>query len=176
MNQSNNQLYKNIFITVILISFIILIIGILSYMLNIEKKHSESFNHTKQKVIDDTEMTTITNMYSFQESEFYHIFLGENEAKDNLISVVQFDKEKENPIDKIKTYEQKDFISQKSILDQWSETCDRCKFIKIQPAIIDDILLWEITYNDVEDNYLLAYYLMTNGEDFEKLKFKRNFN
>ena len=72
-------------------------------MLNIEKKYSESFNQTKQKVMDDTEMTTITNMYSFQESEFYHIFLGKNEAKDNLISVVQFDKEKENPIDKIKT-------------------------------------------------------------------------
>lgn len=175
MNQTNTQLYKNIFVTIILIIFIILIIGVLSYMLNIEKKYSESFNQTKQKVMDDTEMTTITNMYSFQESEFYHIFLGENESKDNLISVVQFDKENANPIDEIKTYDRTDFISQKSILDKWAETCDRCEFINIQPAIIDDTLLWEISYNDVEEHYVLAYYLMTDGQEFESLKFQRNF-
>lgn len=175
MNQDNYSFFKRIALIIVLI-IILLIAVFFYYMFTIEKDFEATFDQSKAKVIEETDLKNISSMHSYQEEELFHIFIGKSNSNEDLISVVHLDKDKKITSEKIKTFKSVDYISEESMLDKWAETCNQCDLIKIQAAYTDDFLLWEITYNDIDNRYVFDYYLMTDGKQFEELKLNRNFN
>src|SRR5690625_230370 len=176
MNKRNISLYKKMFVIILII--VVVIIAIFSYKLyKIDQNHIKKLNKTSNKIIQETELSDIKEKYYFQENEFYHIFKGESDSQEEMFASVNFPEEaKKIENDNIKTYKSEDLVSEETILNEWEQTCNQCEFIKIQPAIIDNELLWEIKYNDADNRYVFDYYLMSDGTDFESFRLRRNFN
>lgn len=176
MNKRNVSLYKKLFVIILII--VVVIIAIFSYYLyKIDQNHLQKFDKTSNKVIQETELSDIKEKYYFQENEFYHIFKGESDSQEEMFASVHFPEEaKKIESDNIKTYKSEDLVSEETILNEWEQTCNQCEFVKIQPAIIDNELLWEIKYNDADNRYVFDYYLMSDGTDFESFRLRRNFN
>lgn len=175
MNQTNYSLYKRIILVAVIIAVIVISI-FFYYMFSIEKKYESSFDQSKEKVIEETELVNISDMYAYQEKELFHIFFGNNKSDVDLISVVHLEKDKEISAGNIKTVDSSNLLSEEAMLDSWAQTCNQCELVNIQAAYSDENLLWEIKYNDVDNRYVFDYYFMTDGKQYEELKFKRNFN
>lgn len=175
MNRLNINIYKVILIVVIVIILITVIISFYN-LSQIKKDRNSVFDASEKLVIKETDMIDISKKYVYQEKNLYHIFIGNNKDEEELISFIHLKKETDLSSKDIKTYKTAEFISEKEILDNWAQTCNQCELINIQPAIIDKKILWEITYNDVDDRYVFDYYLMTDGKQYEELKLRRNFN
>ncbi len=175
MNRSNINPYKVILL--VIIGMVLIIVGLFFYNFSqIEKKRNAVFDASEKLVMNETDIEDISNKYVSQEKKLYHIFIGKNKEDEELISFIHLKKENKPSKKDIKTYKTAEFISENEILDIWSQTCNQCELIKIQPAIIEENILWEITYNDADDRYVFDYYLMTDGKQYEELKLKRNFN
>src|SRR5690625_2659302 len=176
MNKRDMSLYKKLFVIILII--VIVIIAIFNYYLyKIDQNHLQKFDKTSKKVIQETELYDINKKYYFQENEFYHIFKGESDSQEEMFASVHFPEEaKKIENDNIKTYKSEDLVSEETILNEWEQTCNQCEFVKIQTAIIDNELLWEIKYNDAYNLYVFDYYLMSDGTDFESFRLRRNFN
>lgn len=175
MRQKKFTLNKGIILIIAII--VITLITIFSYYLyNIQKNHEIVFDESSKMIIKETDMVKITNMYVSQEESLYHIFTGETKTEEEVISSIRLRKDKDLSPKNIKTHKSTDMVSEKAILNKWLDTCNQCEKVKIQPAIIDKELLWEITYTDGDDRYVFAYYLMKNGTKYEEVKLKRNFN
>lgn len=73
-------------------------------------------------------------------------------------------------IDAKKTKEKQD------IINQWQKQCDQCKLVKVTPAMIDEKPLWEVTYWQGSDNYIMDYLSIYDGDRFEQIRLKSMFN
>lgn len=176
MKQRNFSFFKKLILLILIIGVVLVSIFVF-YLYNIDKKHKASFDETSEMVIKDTEMTQISQKYSFQEKELYHVFLGKNDSDEDLIASVHLpEKAKEITEKDIQIYKSINYISEQSMLKEWEQICDQCQFIQIQPALIENDLLWEIKYNDIDNRYVFDYYLMSDGSEYENFKLKRNFN
>src|SRR5699024_9534376 len=100
-----------------------------------------------------------------------------SDSQEEMFASVNFPEEaKKIENDNIKTYKSEDLVSEETILNEWEQTCNQCEFIKIQPAIIDNELLWEITYNYDDNRYFIDYYFMLDCTYYESFRLRRNFN
>lgn len=175
MNRSNINPYKVILL--VIIGIVLIVVGLFFYNFSqIEKKRNAVFDASEKLVMNETDIEEISSKYVYQEKKLYHIFIGKNKEEEELISFIDLKQENKPSKKDIKTYKTDEFISENEILDRWAQTCNQCELVKIQPAIIEGNILWEITYNDVDDRYVFDYYLMTDGKQYEELKLKRNFN
>src|SRR5690625_1938888 len=176
MNKRNMSLYKKMFVIILII--VVVIIAIFSYYLyKIDQNNLQKFDKTSNKVIQETELSDIKEKYYFQENEFYHIFKGESDSQEEMLASVHFPEEaKKIENDNIKAYKSEDLVSAETIVNEREQTCYQCEFVKIQPAIIDNVLLWEIKYNDADNRYVFDYYLMSDCTDFESFRLRRYFN
>lgn len=153
---------------------ILLVIGSLSYSIylyvHIEKQKAEGFHETKQHVLEETELIYIDRIKRFHSEKDYHIVFGLDEhGKDNIVFVSLSNDEKFLVINN------DDFVAEQFVYEQWTKSCDQCKFIQITPAIIENNPLWEITYVDHADKYTFDYVSIYDGKPYEQLQLQQMF-
>lgn len=132
---------------------------------------TEGYAETESQILDATSLVSIDNIEQFNGSEAYHVVFGENEANERKIIFYPLEGNEKN----LTVIDQSEIVSEETILNQWEEICSECEFIKAVPAIIDENVLWELTYIDESDRYILDYVSIYNGERYEQYRFTQMF-
>ena len=129
-------------------------------------------NDAEERVAGDTKMTTIDTVYRFHGEDAYYVMFGETNEGDKQVAFVPLlNKEKE-----LTVIEQQEIVSRESVKKQWYNECEDCDFIKITPGIIDDEPVWELTYVNEMDHYVIEYRSIYDGSTTEHVKVKQMFN
>lgn len=116
----------------------------------------------------------VDEVYFFQEKEGYHIAFTKDENNDEWIVFVPLEDEikKENFI----LLEKEDVLSKEEIESKWQQNCTQCELIDSTPAMIDQIPLWELTYRDNSNRYVIEYILLKDGSVYEQLRLFRKYS
>lgn len=122
----------------------------------------------------ETDIHTITKMYHFQGEEAYDIIYGQDKAEKS--EYVIFNPSGNKNKDDLLTYKADDLISEKSIEKEWQSTCKGCTLKRSSPAMINDKPLWEMTYINDQNRYVMEYISLKDGSTFEKLGLKLKYN
>ncbi|WP_245831775.1 DUF5590 domain-containing protein [Oceanobacillus senegalensis] len=139
---------------------------------NIYDKKTDGFEQTEKIILEQTSITEIDDIDLFYGNEAYHIVVGKNEENEEKMIFYPLEgKEK-----KITTVDTSEIIPKEDIINTWEKNCEGCTLVKITPALIDDNILWELSYHDAKSRYVLEYVSIYNGSSFEQYRFERMFN
>lgn len=150
---------------------LVVILGVSLYVYltyqHIEKSKAAGFDKVEDIVLSETDVETIEEVNRFQEEEATFIAKGKDAKGKTWFVFVPQDYEDSEDILK---YETADLMSPTSIEDNWASECDQCELKKSSPAMMDDEPLWELTYLDADNRYVLAYFSFEDGSEVETLK------
>ena len=158
----------------LLILILILIIStIYSIFLfkDIQESKTIGYSETEKKVLQETDIESITNITHFFDKTTYHIVFGETEHGEEKIVFVP----KEKNAEKMTIIDGNEVLTKQEIRSLLENDCTKCQLIKINPAMIKDNPLWEVTYRDDTDRYVLDYLSMYDGSRYEQFKFRQTF-
>ncbi|MBP2078301.1 DUF5590 domain-containing protein [Oceanobacillus polygoni] len=169
MNKSNWLLWSSLSLLVILLG--LGIYGIVLYN-NLYDSKTAGFDETSRQILSQTSITEIEKIEQYNGSKAYHVLFGSNDAdEEKLIFYPLEGKEKS-----LTTIDKSEILTEEEIISRWQSECNSCKLIKVTPALEDDEALWEIAYNDVNDEYVLDYKSIYDGSPVHMYRFKRMFN
>jgi|SRR5690625_2861664 len=160
---------------VIFILLFIGLIGMISYGIYlysyIESTKVNELETTTSTMIESGQIDAVTEMYHFQDEETYHILIGQDKEKKEKILFISMDTEHDDiiVIDRDKTLSNEEI--KKTILQE----CRDCNIINTTPAMVDNKPLWEITYFDDKNRYVIDYLSMYDGTRFEQLRMYRKY-
>ncbi|MFD1171731.1 DUF5590 domain-containing protein [Oceanobacillus picturae] len=159
--------------SLLLVGIVVVAIGIYAAFLyhDINENRTAGFETTKKQVLSATSVTDIEKVVTFNGAESYHVVFGQTDENDGRVVFYPL-KGKEKTLTTIKEQE---MISEEDMLRKWKSNCTDCEFIKIVPGIVDEEVLWEITYRDASDRYVLDYYAIEDGSQFEQYRLKQMF-
>lgn len=198
-NQQQNLTWftwkRLIALLIVILLIIVAIYGFYTYK-KIKASKTSGFEASTQIILDETEIAEIDEMYAFQHDILYHIAYGKSDDNESLIafvpkSIAKKDKEKENDekqeknerneaddeeMKDIITVKGSDMLSKENIEAKWKEECDQCTLKSSAPAMIDDTPLWELTYFDPNNRFVMEYRQLEDGDVYEQLKMNRKYN
>jgi len=149
----------------------LLIIGYLTYLyLDIQAEKTIDFSNTKERVLAETNITNIETIERYHEKEYYHIVYGFADDHTEYIVFVPQSGEYDMTVVQVD-----DIINEEAIMAQWEKTCQACTFIRLTPALLEDEVLWEITYVNDTDKYIFEYYTINDGQLYEQIKLLKIF-
>src|SRR5699024_7909216 len=175
INQCSNKVWLKIMkllnwknIIGLLLLALILGVSLYAYLTyqHIEKSKAAGFDKVEDIVLSETDVDTIEEMNRFQEEA---IFIAKGKDAEGKTWFVFVPQDYEDSDDLLK-YETTDLVSPSSIEDHWASECDQCELKKSSAAMMDDEPLWELTYLDADNRYVLAYFSFEDGSEVEKLK------
>ncbi|MGY0691746.1 cell wall elongation regulator TseB-like domain-containing protein [Virgibacillus sp. FSP13] len=156
-------------ICLVLISCLIYI-GFLYH--SIQESKNAGFSDTKERVLENTELTEIDRISKFQGEKTYHILFGNTKDQDEKIVFVPIQSKSE----KITIIDASDILREQNVIKQWQEQCNKCELIDVTPAMVDNKALWEVTYKDSSDRYTFDYLSIYDGTRFQQIRLKSMFN
>jgi len=157
-------------LSLILLLIICFIYGIILYQ-NTQKSKTVGMADSKERILQDTEITKIDSIERFNGVNSYHIAFGENKDEEKKIAFIPLKTENEDVI----LIDESDIMSKELVENQWKEQCNQCKLIKITPGIVEDNELWELTYVDESNLYIIDYISMYDGTPYEQFRFTKMF-
>ena len=158
----------------LLIFFILLlsvsIYGIILYNDLVDSKTS-GYNETAEQILNNTSISEIEKIEQFNGAKSYHVIFGSNEKNEKKIIFYPLEGNEKN----LTTINQSEVIPSEEIFGQWEEQCMDCELIKIVPALVNDKALWELTYKNNSNQYIIDYLSIYDGSRFEQYRFNRTF-
>lgn len=165
-----NWIHKT-FIIFIAIIVVITIFGVYLYQDTMKNK-TTNFEQTKEVILEQTPITKVNKIELYHGDEAYHLVYGsDDKGEEQIIFYPLKGKEKD-----ITTISVSEITPKEQIIQSWQKNCGDCELNKISPALIDDQLLWEISYYDENDRYVLNYLSIYDGSSYEEYKFERMFD
>ncbi|KKE79363.1 hypothetical protein WH51_07610 [Bacilli bacterium VT-13-104] len=159
------------FIIFIAIIVVAVIFGVYIYLGTMKNK-TANFEQTKEVILEQTPITKVDKIELYHGDEAYHLVYGsDKKGEEQIIFYPLKGKEKD-----ITTISMSEIIPKEQILQSWQKNCANCELNKISPALINDQLLWEITYYDENDRYVLDYFSIHDGSSYEQYRFNRMFD
>lgn len=160
-----------ILIPLLLVSSIVYSIFLFQH---IEETKLNDFETTEEIIYALTDITSIHQAVHFQEATGYHIVSGIDQMNKELLVFVPL----------IETVSKKDIIvvekdtilSQEQIESKWAEKCTDCILTGSSPAMINKNPLWELTYKDESNRYVIEYISLKDGSVYEQLRLIRKYN
>ncbi|MEN2766201.1 DUF5590 domain-containing protein [Ornithinibacillus xuwenensis] len=158
----------------VVLGVLLLMVAIIAFItflyVDIQNSKTEGYFSAEKRVLDETSITSIRNTIRFHGDEAYHVVYGETEKNKEQIVFVPNDKKVDLTI-----VDQEDILSSDTIESDWKKNCSGCELKNIVPAIIKDNVLWEITYIDEANRYVIDYVSMYDGTQYEEFRFKKMF-
>src|SRR5690625_1090981 len=187
--------WKRLIIALIIIGILLLSIYFYSMFRSINASKVDGFDQTESYLLQETDMIKIDKMYMYQDEILYHIAYARDKDNEEWIVFVPIldetvkdteeddededtessDKDEKNEKDMI-IIEAAKMMSQKDIESVWAQECSECELKGSSPALIDDTPLWELTYIDNQNRYVMEYRKLKNAETYEQLKLNRKYN
>ena len=188
--------WKKLILIVILILVICLSIYIYSVYSHLQSSKTDGYTETENTILSETDMTTIDEMYAYQDELLYHIaYARDKDDKEWIVFVPKSelddeesekdveqnekndeDDKKENKTKEIITIEASKTIAPENIESVWAKECDQCVLKSSKPAIMDDVPLWELTYIDKQNRFVIEYRKLKDAEPYEQLKMRLKYN
>ncbi|WP_449353913.1 cell wall elongation regulator TseB-like domain-containing protein [Virgibacillus natechei] len=154
----------------ILLSVSCLLYAIFLYHDVMESK-TAGVEETKEQILQATSITKIDRIEQFNGADSYHVVFGQNEDNEEKIIFYPLEGNEKT----LTTIDKSEVITEESIKTQWMNECNDCDLLNIVPALIDDTPLWEITYNDNSNRYILDYLSIYDGSRYEQYRLIRMF-
>lgn len=158
----------------IITGFVLILIFIyLIYLYqSIQQQKTEGFDKTEDVVLNHTNIAAVEEITHFQGDIAYDVVLGT--TKDDKQQYVFVPKQKENTdyttVDADKT------ISKQKIVSHWKNQCSDCKLVRVTPAMINENPLWEVSYWNSANRYIMEYLSIYDGKRYQQFRFKNMFN
>lgn len=169
------QSKKSTWVKWVFVALLLVIIACLSYLIglyhNIQQDKQAGFDETKEIVLRETDLIGINNIERYHGKNAYHIVFGYTENNVDKIVYVPLTNEEED----LMIIDQAEIVSKKTIENQLINECNKCKIISIIPGVEDDELLWELTYVDDLDRYVLEYLSLYDATQSEQYRFRRMY-
>lgn len=162
---------KWFFVIFMLILVSCIIYGIVLYK-TIQHDKTKGYSNTEQEILNETDIVSVDQISHFYGETVYHIVIGKT-ANDKR-KIVFVDKNEET--DNIVVFDNEKMMSEENIQSLWMDECSNCELIKINPAMINKEALWEVTYKDDSQRYIIEYLSMHDGSRYEQYRFKPTFN
>lgn len=161
----------------VLVGILLIILACLTYLIvmynSIQQDKQTGFNETKEMVLQQTDIAEINNIKRYHGEHAYHIVFGQTDNNEKQIVFVPLTKENEE--ENFTVIDQADIISQEAIEEKLQNECNTCKIISIIPAMEDEELLWELTYVDDSNRYVLEYLSLYDATQYEQFRFKQMY-
>ncbi|MEC5422491.1 DUF5590 domain-containing protein [Virgibacillus sp. C22-A2] len=153
-----------------LIAIVCFIAGIFLYLDLKESKYAGQ-DQTAEQILRATSITEIDKIEQFNGAEAYHVIFGKNDKNEEKIIFYPLEGNEKN----LTTIDQSEIVTEQSVLQQIQQACTNCELIKILPALVNDEVLWEITYIDNSSRYVMEYVSIYDGSQYEQYRFRRMF-
>jgi len=175
MNKAYNWFnWKKIIFYIIAFLFLLLFIYFVylyHFIMNTKVLDEEK---TKQLVFDSSVVTSIEEIYHFQEKEAYHIVVGRDEQNKQWYVFVPLIENVGK--DDLIMMESDNLLSKDEIKNLWLKECKQCTLLSSSPAMINQKPLWELTYTDSSNRYVITYFSLENGSTYEQVKLYRKYS
>ncbi|WP_010095866.1 DUF5590 domain-containing protein [Ornithinibacillus scapharcae] len=168
-NTETTSWLKWVLLGLLLLLIITLIYLFVLYQGILESK-TKNFSDAEQRVIQETDVNEIISSQRFQGDSLYTIVTGKTDDEEDVYVFVP-EKAKED----IVVVEHKEVLPAETVQESWQNSCTNCDLIHIVPAIIKNDPVWEITYIDETDRYVLSYVSIYDGSQYEEFRFKKTF-
>src|SRR5699024_2906457 len=153
-------------------------VAIISYLIYlyvyIENSKVINESKTEQFILEETDMKTIEKIYQFHGEETFHIVIGKDSNNTQLYVFVPLSKKLDK--NNIQSYTADQFLSQEQIEKNWSKDCSGCNLLGSTPAMINKNPLWELTYKDPSNRYVITYISLEDGSIYEQLRLYRKYS
>src|SRR5690625_2695787 len=165
--------WRRIIVIFLVFVFILLVIYLSFMYRSIMHSKSDGLDETKEIVSTSLDLN-VDEVYHFQEELGYHIAFASDAEDEDWIVFVPLEEEikKEDFI----VMEANSVLSQEEIENNWLSDCNSCQLIKSGPAMIDQIPLWELTYKDSSNRYVIEYVTLKDGSIYEQLRLHRKYS
>lgn len=172
-----NKKYRWMPLFIVILSFVLITCLIyIVYLYNaIQTGKTKGFTETEEYILANTDLVNIEAIEPFYDQHTYHVVFGMTKDEEQQIIFIPINDETDNATSDITVVDQSDIIPKEQVLQQVNDQCQKCKIMQVQPAIIDENPLWEITYRDTSNRFILDYISMYDGSRFEQLRFKQMF-
>ncbi|MFD2133290.1 DUF5590 domain-containing protein [Pseudogracilibacillus auburnensis] len=167
--------WKRVIIICTLILFIFLIIYFISFLRYIDDSKLVDFDATEQIIYDKTDLTAIDDAYHFQEENEYHIVFGHDSDGEEWIAFVPLSK-KTIKKDDIVVIRADSVLTREQIENNWLKECKQCTLTGSTPAMINQQPLWELSYTDNANRYVIEYVSLKDGTTYEQMRLIRKYN
>lgn len=163
--------WKKIIPAIILIFLIIIFIYMMIVYRQVMLSKQTGFKQVSEFVVEQTEIEEISSTSYFQAEDGYYILTGQDEPGENWYVYIMDDGnlKKENII--LQSFTKS--LPVEELTSSWKNDCNNCELINSTPAMIDDVPLWEFTYIDDSNRYVMEYKNLTDGTTYEKIRFTR---
>ncbi|HZW68868.1 MAG TPA: hypothetical protein VFF20_09760 [Pseudogracilibacillus sp.] len=139
----------------------------------IEKDRTTGFESAEQFVLKNSDIAELSEATYFQAEEGYFTFVATG-ADEEALYVFLRDEE---------TFKEEDlyilsagqFVPVEELEGSVLTDCAKCSLLNSTLAMIDEVPLWELTYTDDANRYVIEYKYLENGKTFEKLRLTRKF-
>lgn len=167
------QPQKSAWVKWVIIILLLIVLAFLTYLIvlynNIQKDKQDGFSETEELILRDTDLVEISKIERYHGEHAYHVVFGQTENHEDKIVYVPLTDEEQDLI----IVDQSEIVSKEQIENQLQNECNTCKIISIIPGIEDDELLWELTYVDASDRYVLEYVSLYDATQYEQFRFTR---
>lgn len=166
--------WKKIISVFIFILFIISIFYLIHIYRTIQHSKITHFAESENVILNETNITSIDKVYQFQAEDSYHIAFGRDDKEKEWIVFVPM-KRKVTKTDLV-LLESDKVLSQEQIEATWQKQCEGCTLTGSSPAMIKKKPLWELTYNDASNRYVIEYISLQDGSIYEQIRLLRKYN
>ncbi|SET90883.1 Uncharacterized protein YpmB [Salinibacillus kushneri] len=161
-----------------LVRFIALIVFILFliiacsffYVYSTAMKGKETtFKQSRQIALQETPIKQIEKMVRYNGENTYDVAIGTTDEESRGMAFVPTGDDVETTYVDIK-----DGMSKEEMSSDWKKQCQDCKLVSITPGIEDGHVIWEIVYENTENQYVFETYLFENGDLYEQVKLRNH--
>ena len=142
------------------------------YTLVINEK-TDDYPRVETIVYEKTPINSIQSIERFHSETSYYVIWGQSEDADSLIAFIPMDNyDAEQDITVIS---EDNIISKTDLQQAWQKDCDHCQWKKATLGVVDDEVVWEITYRDESDRYVFEYVSIVDGSTYEIFRLTQMF-
>lgn len=162
-------LWSSILLLVIILACVIYAVYLYNHLYD---SKTAGFDQTSEQILNQTSITEIEKIEQYNGSAPYHVIFGLNEANEEELIFYPV----EGQVKDLTTINGSEILAEEDVLNLWQTKCNECELVKINPALENDEPLWEITYHDNNNRYVMEYLSIYNGTPVESYHFKKMFN
>ncbi|MGR9049955.1 cell wall elongation regulator TseB-like domain-containing protein [Halobacillus faecis] len=149
--------------------FILAFILFLWVYIDVNQDRKEGHTEAETIALEQGDLATVNHVSTYHGKREFHIVQGMNESKEASILFIDI---KENKIlDEVLGEEA---LSLEEMRSRWENTCSSCTFKDIQYGFEENEPVFQLTYIDDQDRYVLDYFTL-QGEAFDqRFAFRQN--
>ncbi|UOQ42739.1 DUF5590 domain-containing protein [Halobacillus salinarum] len=134
----------------------------------IEQDRTSQFDQAKKIAVEKTDLTKVEEISRYNGASTVHIVRGQTNSSTKLTVFLDV---KDKKI--VKILPEDSIISLSQMKQKWASSCNACQLKDIQLGYEESKPVYEITYIDNKDRYVLDYYLPDGNKFQQRFAFKR---